>query len=198
MNLKSNKSKKFIDFIKQYILPDTLGQYILPSMLGLFTGILSLNFSAQRTLYLERLKYLNTLRQQAYILFIDAQADQNQARMFGVENYSDYLYKKSNDTLLKNNPQFDKRIEETIWNYHSKMKKAKISLATCAPTPMIEALADYYRKYFPLEKAPNNWNKDVKIYIELRNNLLKDIENNNVKPEDMYLIMFDCDPLKNK
>lgn len=159
---------------------------------GIFTGYMVQKLTTERSIYVERLKNVNALRSQAYMLFFDAVANYNQARNFGYEGYGDLFTKEINDSLLY------KRIENVLWDYHSKMKKARIMLAASAPTSVIESLVQYFRERYDHDEAEETWEYDARTYLELREELLKDIEEKKVSAEDMYLLMFDDDPLERK
>jgi len=164
---------------------------LITALMGGFFGFLGQHWSTERAIYLERLQHVHALRTQAYVNFFEAGADLNQAREFGIGSYAEYLSKK--ETL---DPELNRRLEPAIWDYQTKMKKARFMLAATASAPVVSSLAKYYRQEFPSGPAPGSWRTDVETYLNMRRELLKDIDEQEVLPADAYLLLFNADPMK--
>ncbi|NNF97855.1 MAG: hypothetical protein HKM93_00610 [Desulfobacteraceae bacterium] len=161
---------------------------IVCAVIGFGGGMLGQKFTTERSVYLERLDNINALRSETYVNFFAAMAKLEQARDFGFENYGQ---------LMDNRPDNDElaeKLETLLWAYHTETKEARMRLAAFAPTDMVHRLADYYRERFPQGPCDNSWKRDVQTYLALRRELLVDIEQQAVAPEQLFLLMWNCDP----
>ena len=162
---------------------------VVGAIIGFAGGVIGQQLSTERAIRLERLDNITSLRSETYVDFFSAMARFEQARQFGYESYEEFVDNKpENDELAK-------RLETTLWGYHEETKEARMRLAAFAPTELVHALADYYRERFTQRPCHSSWERDVVTYLAMRKELLAGIEKNDVSPEQMFLLMWNCNPL---
>ena len=69
-----------------------------------------------------------------------------------------------------------------------------MKLAAFGPTELVHNLANYYRERYAPRPCTESWRRDVLTYLAMRKELLADIEEKDVEPEEMFLLMWNCDP----
>ena len=166
---------------------------VLAVIVGFVGGVMKERSATERAIYIERLDNINMLRSATYIDFFTATAKYLQAREYEYGDYGSFIKEKPDDAELSD------RLEKALWEYHVETKEARLKLAAFAPTEIVEALSDYYReRYNPENLCSPFWTSDVGTYLAMRRELLAGIESEEVDPEKMYLLMFNCRPRGSK
>jgi hypothetical protein len=163
---------------------------VVGAAIGFAGAVVGQHFATERAIFLERLDNINALRAETYVEFFSAMAKLEQSRQFGYESYNAFLGNKPEDDRLS------ERLENALWVYHEAAKEARMKLAAFAPTELVNALADYYRERYSPRECDVTWKRDALTYLAMRRELLDGIEENDVEPEQLFLLMWNCDPRK--
>ena len=119
----------------------------------------------------EKQSLLEEARRQGYIEFLESQ-----------QLYAEF--KEAN--RLGNDEKADRFREQ----WHLKQQGAINKIATYGDTNVVKALADFYRKYHPVDKCKENWQDDIEIYQNMRQSLLG--EDDPASDHDLAELILKC------
>lgn len=162
---------------------------VIAALIGFVSGITIQQMTTIRSIHMESLDNINTLRSQTYVDFLKAMAKYQEVRSHGVEESEDIIKRYPDDTELSS------RLQKTLREAKAETKEARLRLAIFAPDDVVRRLASYYRDHFHQERCRmslKRWEADVQTSLAMRKSLLAGVETDSVDPDDLYLLMWNC------
>jgi hypothetical protein len=154
------------------LMPTMISAFVT-FLFGVIGVVIGASWQQHYAIQLEEQKNLLELRRKAYSDFFEGQT--TLARL--------------NTSQLS--PDEAARMREKyanlVWN-------ARFHIAVYASRPTVEALSDFYERYFPPGECsdPQRFREDTKIYIRMREEHFAGREGENVPPEKMTRLILDC------
>lgn len=161
---------------------------------GFAGGVYSDHYATKRAVRLERLENLTALRASTYLDFFRAQAKLQQYRQRGALEPFGGDRTGGEPQAEPDGSRPADRLQDLRWQYELETKEARMKMAAFAPAALVEAMAEYFLALGPLPPCDSVWDRDVRIYTEMRREILAGLESDEVEPAKMYLLMWNCRP----
>lgn len=131
----------------------------------------------------ERQKNLLELRLNAYRTFFGGQAKLQEARQLELA------------APVALSPEQQQAAEKLQVEYRLAVKDAKFQIAVFGTKPVVESLANYFRRYFPVERCGGSaemWRDDIQTYQQMRREVFGDDASQRIDDATLLLLLFNC------
>jgi hypothetical protein len=156
-------------------LVPTLISAFLTFLFGVTGVLIGGSWQQRYAIQLEQQKDLLELRRKAYSDFFEGQTTLARLNTDLTGLYSDET------------ARLHEKYATLVWN-------ARFHIAVYSSRSTVEALSDFYEKYFPPGDCPDatKFREDTNIYIRMREEHFGNKDEDKVAPEKMTLLIHDC------